>query len=219
MKKSHLYRLITILILASLSLGAWWGGGGGKKEKNGSSSVQSPKKQPSEVAKESVSLLKVEQKNEQPKVEEKKSDEGLSKPSPQKKLTPEHTKDVSTVPKGVLGPEKNEKEPEKIQSELKEIINRTQQLQTQVKNNRVEIQNILERARIHEQILRNITLPPSIPTKQQLNPEAIINREKVRLIAEQARQTQEQLRAIQQVHLLNKATQVAQNEAKTPKSS
>ena len=86
---------------------------------------------------------------------------------------------------------------EKIQEELKQIIARTQQLQVQVKDNRSEIQKILKRAEIHQKILKGITIPSTIQTKQQIDAEQIIAQEKMRLIALQAHETQEQLKVFQ----------------------
>lgn len=86
---------------------------------------------------------------------------------------------------------------EKIQSDLQQIISRTQQLQTQVIQNRSEIKGILERAQIHQRILKGITVPKPIQSKDLINPDAIVAREKMRLIAQQAQQAQEHLKAIQ----------------------
>ena len=117
------------------------------------------------------------------------------------------------------GPELKREEVEGIQKDLKEIIDRTHELQNQVKGNRLEIQRILDRTRIHERILRTMDLPRPIPTKQLFNADAIVKREKLRLIAEQARQTRERLQVIQQVQALNKAPKLAPTVAKAPKSS
>ncbi len=215
-KKDYLGRWIVILVLALLSLGAWWGGGETKKNV---SNTQNQAEHLSKAGQESMPLSKIGQNaDQQPKTEEKKVDEGPSKALPQKKLTLEKNKDADEALK-VVSPGTQKEEAEKIQGELKEIINRTQQLQTQVKSNRLEIQSMLERARIHERILRNITLPPPTPTRQQFDTEEMIKREKLRLIAEQAMQTQKQLRIIQQARLLSKTSQVAPNETKTSKPS
>ena len=215
-KKDYLGRWIVILVLALLSLGAWWGGSETKKNV---SNTQHQAEHLSKAAHESMPLSKIDQKaDQQPKTEEKKVDESPSKALPQEKLIAEKNKDADEALK-VVSPGTQKEEAEKIQGELKEIINRTQQLQTQVKNNRLEIQSMLERARIHERILRNITLPPPTPTRQQFDIEEMIKREKLRLIAEQAMQTQKQLRIIQQARLLSKTSQVAPNETKTSKPS
>jgi len=103
----------------------------------------------------------------------------------------------------VVTPDQQVENAEKINDELKQIISRTQQLQTQVHDDRSEIQKILERAQIHQRILKGITIPQPIQSKQQINQADIIAREKMRLIAQQVHQTQEQLRAIQNSRLIS----------------
>ncbi|MBI1978058.1 MAG: hypothetical protein HYS55_04835 [Candidatus Omnitrophica bacterium] len=112
-------------------------------------------------------------------------------------------------------PEEQRKEAEKIRSELKQIIRRTNRLHGRVKENRVEIQQILERAKIHERILRSISIPQPIRATQQINADEIVRREKLRLIAQQARDTQDQLRAIQKA----KTTQSVQKVVSTLRTS
>lgn len=105
--------------------------------------------------------------------------------------------------KPIVVPVKPVEDIEKIQTELKQIIVRTQQLQTQVRDDRSEIQQILERAQIHQRILKGITIPQPIQSKQQINQNDMIAREKMRLIAQQVHQTQEQLKAIQNSKMVN----------------
>lgn len=92
---------------------------------------------------------------------------------------------------------------EKIHNELKQIISRTQQLQTQVRDDRNEIRQILERAQIHQRILKGMTIPKLVQSKQQINQDYIIAQEKMKLIAKQAHQTQEQLKTIQNSRFVN----------------
>lgn len=92
---------------------------------------------------------------------------------------------------------------EKINDELKQIISRTQQLQNQVRDDRSEIRQILERAQIHQRILKGITIPKLVQSKQQINQDYILAQEKMRLIAQQAHQTQEQLKTIQNSRFVN----------------
>lgn len=92
---------------------------------------------------------------------------------------------------------------EKIHDELKQIISRTQQLQSQVRDDRSEIRQILERAQIHQRILKGMTIPKMVQTKQQINQDYILAQEKMRLIAQQAHQTQEQLKTIQNSRFVN----------------
>lgn len=98
-------------------------------------------------------------------------------------------------------PEPPLEDAEKIQDELQQIISRTRQLQEQVKGDRSEIREILERAQIHQRILKGITIPKPIQSKQQINQDDIIAREKMRLIAQQAQITQRQLKTIQSARL------------------
>ncbi|GEM_PF-6021220 len=90
----------------------------------------------------------------------------------------------------------------KIQEDLKQIIVRSQELQAKARDNRSEISQILERAQIHQQILKGITLPKPILSKNQLDQNNILAREKIRLISEQAQQTQQQLKTIQTMRSL-----------------
>ena len=96
----------------------------------------------------------------------------------------------------------------RIQKDLKEIINRSRHLQLQVNDNRSEIQGMMERARIHEQILKTISIPKPVRVKKEIEADEIVKREKLRLIAEQARKTQEQLRHIQEGRSLKPAEYV-----------
>lgn len=94
----------------------------------------------------------------------------------------------------------------KIQNELNEIVSRSRQLQGQVRDDRNEIQEILERTQIHQRILKTITIPKTIQQHPNIsNAENVIAREKMRLIAQQALQTQEQLKAIQATKALSAA--------------
>ena len=91
---------------------------------------------------------------------------------------------------------------DKIHSELKQIISRTQELQKQIRTDRSEINEIMERAQIHQKILKGITIPKPIQSKQQINRDDIIAREKMRLIALQAHQSREYLKAFQSSRLV-----------------
>ncbi len=115
--------------------------------------------------------------------------------------------------KPVVVPVKPVEDIEKIQTDLKQIIERTQQLQTQVRGDRSEIQKILEQAKIHQRILTSITIPQPIQSKQQINQNDIIAREKMRLIAQQVHQTQEQLKAVQNSKLVSSASKTESSQA------
>lgn len=84
-----------------------------------------------------------------------------------------------------------------VQKELQQIVERTNALQREVQANRLETQRILERAKIHERILNTLSVPGPVQTGDQVNVDRILQQEKVRLIAEQARQTQNQLQALE----------------------
>ncbi|MBI4368108.1 MAG: hypothetical protein HY588_01800 [Candidatus Omnitrophica bacterium] len=160
--KTSFFVLISVVLFALMSTGAWWEGRAAKEEK------------------------KEEEKAPSQKVS--------SQTSPQTALS---VKAYSQV---------NPAEINRIQKDLREIINRTRQLQSQVKNNRTEMQSILQRAQIHERILQEITVPPRpIQTKTQLDPEEVVKLEKLRLISEQTRETQEKLRQIQNTRMIQSA--------------
>ena len=206
-KNDRLYQIVAVFFFALVSLGAWWGGNKAQKE----------------IQKDKTQQLKL---SAMPQNSVATSEKGPSKsgdvkaPIPQNESTVKKDKDAQGIPV-VMVPVKQQEEVEAIKGELKEIIVRTRQLQDQVKNNRSDIQHILERAQIHQQILRNITLPPPVIAKQQIDPEVIVRREKLRIIAEQAKQTQEQLRIIQQARSLNRPTQITptSTDTKTSKTS
>ena len=211
-KISFLYQVVPVLLFATLSVGAWWGG-----EK-----VQAER---SKKETQSVTLSQVQQKdtvssgtNRPEGINAGLQPKTIQTAVSQNNAVAKEDKKEKVVPP-TLPPEKQQEEVERVQGELKEIINRTRQLQDQVKTNRSEIQQLLERAQIHERILRSITLPPPIPTKHQFDAEEIIKREKLRLIAEQTKQTQEQLRIIQQARSFNKSTSIAPSDTKTSKTS
>ncbi len=212
-KAYHLYQLIAIILLGFFSMGAWWGGGKAKKEKQPSQTTLDTEKSliPSESKSELQNKTEAQDSNVKPTEPQIGSTVKQTSDNVEKKVPVEGSSEpVATG--------RQKEEVEKIQGELKEIIHRTQQLQDQVKNNRSEIQQILQRAQIHEQILRSITLPPSVPTRQQIDAEEIVRREKLRLIAVQTKQTQDQLRVIQQARSF-KASSVAPSDTKTSKTS
>lgn len=121
---------------------------------------------------------------------------GFGKP----KSKQESAKPKQASPRGLPTKDENEqpKNVAKIQDELNEIVSRSRQLQGQVRDDRNEIQEILERTQIHQRILKTITIPKTVQQRPSIaNAENVIAREKMRLIAQQALQTQEQLKAIQ----------------------
>ena len=106
----------------------------------------------------------------------------------------------------VSSPEEQREDVEKIQGELKEVISRTSQLQNQVQGNRSEIQDILERAQIHERILRSMNTLRTTTAVSKIDADEIIRREKIRLIANETQRTQQQLRTIQQAQSVKTAS-------------
>ena len=109
--------------------------------------------------------------------------------------------------------EARSEEVKQIRNELQNVIQQTSRLQGQIQGNRLEIHEILERAKIHERILHNMTLPKPVVTKRQLDIERILSREKVRLIAEQTQKTQEQLRALEQVRTIHSVPAIPPKES------
>jgi hypothetical protein len=91
-----------------------------------------------------------------------------------------------------------------IQKELSEIIDRTTKLQNEIKGNRTEVLKIMERAQIHNQILKTIKVPqPVTPVAyRQIDAQELVQREKLRLIAEQTRRAQQQLEIIQRTRAI-----------------
>ncbi len=110
-------------------------------------------------------------------------------------------------------PDQEVEDIDKIHNELKQIIARTQKLQNQVHDDRNEIKDILERAQIHQRILKGITIPKPIQSKQQINQDDILAREKMRLIAQQAYQTQQQLKALQSSRFAGSVSKVDSSQA------
>jgi len=190
--------LLIIFSLSFLSVGAWWDRG---KDK--------PKEGALKKEATAVEIIKVEAK------EIEKEEPGEARLQEVGEGQKERTVVATKV---VLDPEEQKKEVERLREELNDIINRTQQLQNQVKDSRSEIQGILERAQIHERILRDITLPQPVQMRYQINSDAILKHEKLRLISEQARQTQQQLRVIQQARSLE-AMKSLPPDTKTSKST
>ncbi|MBI3999551.1 MAG: hypothetical protein HY351_02960 [Candidatus Omnitrophica bacterium] len=200
-QKLETLRLLFVVFFAVFSVAAWWDGKKEKENEKGNEKenekvvLSQPANQP--LTHEGIQVKTV----------------SIQKPPPLPKGLSEAQ--MQLIKKQS---ERQREEVARIQSELKEIINRTQYLQNQVKDNRFEIQNILERTRIHERILKNITVPRPIQSKQQIDAEEIVRMEKLRLIAVQARETQAQLRTIQQARPL-KTTQLAPSDTKTSKTS
>ena len=186
--------LTALFLCALLSFGAWWNSGKSKTEQR--------KEQKSQTDLSSKTLTSTTLKGS----ETTSFDDSL--PLPSAKET-EESEGSTTL--------EQQEDVEKIQEELKEIIDRTRQLQQQVKDNRSEIQKIMERAQIHEQILKNISIPRQVNTR--FTSDQIVQREKLRLIAEQARQTQQQLRVIQTASAVSKIAPNTRTETKTSNTS
>lgn len=176
--------LTVILLFSFFSLGAWWDFGTPKKKEPSKDKEIPEWTAPSEISEPEPAGLPDEKESAETEDKEKAKDKTG-------KIT------------------ENREEVEKLQKDLKEVISRTQQLQGQVQGNRTEIQGILERAQIHERILRSMSVPRPIQLKSQVDAEELVKREKVRLIAEQTQRTQQQLRVIQQMKSI----------PKTPKTS
>ena len=163
--------LILIFFVAVLSLGAWWDLGKPKKEE--------PKKQ-SQIN-SSVSQAKKSSKNITSEKKEQKPEGTV--PRLQTETQSDFSQPVDAT---------------NVQKELSEIIDRTSKLQGEVKGNRTEILQIMERAQIHDRILKTIKMPQPVkmPVKV-VDADAIVRQEKLRLIAAQTQQAQKQLETIQ----------------------
>lgn len=168
-----------VIFVAALSIGAWW-------------DLNNPKKETRwELQKET------QEKKVQEKTQEEVKEGVVFEPTLPRYPTPPKREIQGAVKLAKPLPSQPE-EVERVRAELRDIIERTNQLQVDLKENRAEIQNILEQTKIHQKILQNISIPQPVQIKSQINADEIIKREKLRLIAEQAQQTQEQLRIIQQ---------------------
>ena len=94
--------------------------------------------------------------------------------------------------------EKEEREKiEAVKTELKEVIEQTRQINVQAVEDRAKVEQILSRARIHEQILRSMRPVEPIRVANQVDVGRILKREKVRLISERTRQAQSALRSME----------------------
>jgi len=176
--KIRLQHLFLILLLTVFSLGAWWDFGKPKKE-------EPKKEQPSFL---SQLQQQFGPKKDQPAKQAESESQGTA---------PEFKAETL---EGDLPPSV---EAANVQKELSEIIDRTSKLQDQVKDNRAEVLQIMERAKIHENILKTIKVPQPVATPVKVvDAEAIVQREKLRLIAEQTKRAQEQLEIIQRTRSL-----------------
>ena len=214
---------LLVFLCALLSLGAWWNFEKTTKRDQGAENIQQPSQTQLIVSKGQDEPERLADADSA-KVGEARSNVTLTPRPPQETREIQNKKRVEVKKKTVQGelyesPKRQQEEVEKTKAELEEIIGRTRQLQERVQDNRSEIQKILERAQIHERILKSISIPQSIPTKYQINTDEIVKQEKLRLIAEQARQTQEQLRIIQQTKSLGRLARSAPTKTKVSNAS
>lgn len=86
---------------------------------------------------------------------------------------------------------------QQVEKELKAIIDRTRTLETQAVTDRAEVEQMLKRAQIHEQILRTMKIPEPVHTVTPVDTNRILQQEKIRLISEQAQRTQRTLALLQ----------------------
>ena len=126
-----------------------------------------------------------------------------------KKEKNQTAKELAKSTKKEIPPE----EASQIQDRLHQIIARTSQLQSKVNGNRADVYKILETAKIHERLLQTVTVPTPVRMNRQVNVDEILRREKLRLIAERTRQTQNQLELLERTRNLQNV-QVVQ----TPKT-
>ncbi len=88
----------------------------------------------------------------------------------------------------------------KIEKEIQDVIKVSSMLKTKMQDDRAKIQQIMERTKIHEQIMHNLSrdqvlTPPLTPT---IKVEDLLRNEKIRLIAEESRRSHDQLQLIKQ---------------------
>ena len=128
----------------------------------------------------------------QKKEDEKGSESTPRRDTPQGNQQKEAPREVDRSPS-----EPQDVEIDDIEKELNQVIQRSSQLKTQVQTNRVEVHKILERAQIHEKILRSMRTPKPTVVQDRIKIDQILAQEKLRLIAQEARRNQDRLRAIQ----------------------
>lgn len=179
--------LVIILGAAFLATGFWWDS---KKEEKTGETPSAPKSQEPVSASASPKTVAPGKKEREVKI------------TPLRPSAIRAQKEDFEVSKG------DREEVEKIQNELKEVVTRTQELQAQAKTERSEISEIMERARIHEQILRNMSIPKPIVVSQRINVDEVLRREKLRLIAEEASRVQRQLRAVEAARAAERTMQI-----------
>jgi hypothetical protein len=189
--RSKVIPTMMILLFGSFSLGAWWDFGQSKqKTTKTEESQKSPwwSKQENKQTKQAVTEQPViRAETLAPPVIEKKSP--ATEKINQKELA-EQTM-TGSASKGGSGVEQ-------IRQELSQIVQRTKTLQNQVQGNRTQIHKIMERAQMHEKILRRMKVAQPVSIREQTNVEEILKAEKIRLIAEQSQRSRNQLRIIEQ---------------------
>ncbi len=182
--KNHLATRITLIVLISmLSLGFWnFGRPKPEPEKKTDSKASEV---PSETAPREVKVRPMERSTADAgrKIEEEKRSE----------ITP----DTVIQPAGTAT-----KDPDipAIEKELQGIITRTHHLQRSMHGDRSEIEKIMSRAQVHERILRNLAATPPVNVQQTQRAgdiEAALQREKLRLLAEQVDKAQATLNVIE----------------------
>ena len=94
----------------------------------------------------------------------------------------------------------NQEQIKKIEKEIQDVIKVSSMLKTKMQDDRAKIQEIMERTKIHEQIMHNLSrdqvlTPPLTPT---IKVEDLLRNEKIRLIAEESRRSHDQLQLIKQ---------------------
>lgn len=164
---------------------------------------------------------RLEKKSEEPQV--KKTSAGPSRVlKPEERKAPEKSENKESgrnmteeesgeAPAEALKPEDREKEIAQIEGELKDILEKTTALQESVGANRAEIQKIVERARIHNQILKTIRIPKPVRTGAEARIDHVLAAEKVRVIGDQARRTQQQIRILEQTRRAQAASKVVRD--------
>ncbi|MBI4387769.1 MAG: hypothetical protein HY582_01835 [Candidatus Omnitrophica bacterium] len=104
----------------------------------------------------------------------------------------------------------------KLQADIQQIAEQTKSIEAQSQMDRLRIQKIAEQAKIQQQLMQSLQVPKITPTNKVANPEEVLRATKVRLIAEEVKQTQEALRSIQTANQAVSTTRAPQIQ-KLPK--
>jgi hypothetical protein len=92
--------------------------------------------------------------------------------------------------------ELSDEEREQLGKELKQVLKLTKLLKTQVQEDRLRVAEIIERTKIHQDIVKRMNAPKKYVDPQVVGVDQLLRNEKIRLIAEQSRRSQKQLQVM-----------------------